>query len=84
MEQIKIDLQPMTIDQGKKTERLTCSCSEDFLLFVEKMASMRNLTRSELVYEYVVMGLKRDVGSIFLGAQHLDKPIRDLLNPKKG
>jgi len=69
----------MVIDQGKKTARLTCSCSDEFMEIIEKIATIRGITRSELMYEYVVRGIKADVGHVFMGADQLEKPLKALL-----
>ena len=80
--QLKLNFRPLVIDTGKKSSRLTCSCSDEFTDLVEKIAAMRNVSKSELIYEYIVIGLKGDVGEIFLNAQHLDKPVREFINKK--
>ena len=78
-EQLRLNLKPNAVDDGKKTHRLTCTCSEEFHEFVERIARLRKTTVSELLYEYVLEGMRGDISNIFLPAPHLDKSLRELL-----
>jgi len=78
--QLTLDLRSRVVDDGKKQHRLTCTCSQEFKEFVEKVARLRKTTVSELIYEYVLQGMKDDIANIFLPAPHLDKSLREILS----
>ena len=80
--QLTLDLRPRAVDDGKKTPRLTCTCSDDLKEFVEKIAGVRKTSTSELMFEYVLDGIKNDITNIFLPAPHLDKSLREILSKK--
>lgn len=79
MGQILLNLRPRVIDDAKKLSRLSCTCSDDFKEFVEKIARLRKTTISELLYEYALDGIKKDITEIYLPAPHLDKTLRDIV-----
>ena len=81
-EQLTLNLKSIVVDDGKKTHRLTCTCSEEFHEFVDKIARIRKTTVSVLLYEYVLEGMRGDITNIFLPAPHLDKSLRELLDKK--
>lgn len=81
-DQLVLQLRPRAVDDGKKTARLTCTCTEDFKDFVEKIARLRKTTTSELAYEYILAGLRNDITEIFLPAPHLDKSLREIVAKK--
>jgi len=78
-EQLLLNLRPRVIDDGKKMCRLSCTCSDDFKDFIEKIARLRKTTISELMYEYVLDGMKKDITEIYLPAPHLDKTLRQII-----
>lgn len=78
-DQLVLNLRPRVIDDGKKLCRLSCTCSDDFKDFIDKIARLRKTTVSELIYEYALDGMKKDITEIYLPAPHLDKTLRDVL-----
>ena len=77
--QLVLNLRPRVIDDGKKLCRLSCTCSDDFKEFIEKIAKLRKTSISELIYEYALDGMKKDITEIYLPAPHLDKTLREVL-----
>ena len=68
MENKLLNLRPRVIDDAKKLSRLSCTYSDDFKEFVEKIAKLRKTTVSELLYEYALDGIKKDITEIYLPA----------------
>lgn len=79
-DQLILNLRPRVVDDGKKQHRLTCTCSEEFKEFIEKVARVRKTSVSELIYEYILDGMKADITNIFLPAPHLDRSLREILS----
>lgn len=77
--------QQMTLDfsrritRGKRTERITASSSEEFLAVFDVVADRLGLTRGELAFKYLLEGVQRDLGTIFMAELHSDKPVSEFL-----
>lgn len=78
--QLVLNLRPRAVDDGKKNCRLTCTCTDEYKEFAEKIARLRKTTVSELIYEYILEGMKNDIANIFLPAPHLDKRLREIIS----
>jgi hypothetical protein len=77
--QLMLDFQPR-IASGKRTERLTVTCSSDFKGFVDMICRLTGESVSEIGHRYFLHGIKEDVGRIFMAEPHLDKRLSDLLH----
>ena len=77
--QLTLDFDRPKFDVGKKTERLTITCSTDFKDFVTRLANMQNTTPAELLYKYALEGMRDDMAKVFMPFPHLDKTLRDIL-----
>ena len=71
------------ITTGKRTERLTITCSHEFKQFVEQICKITNESISEIGQRYFIEGIRDDVGNIFMSEPHLSKPLSELLHKKK-
>lgn len=77
--------QQMTLDfsrritNGKRTERITVSSSEEFRTILDMVAERFGETRAELAFRYILEGLQRDIGKVFMAELHSDKPISEFL-----
>ena len=81
MSQLTLDFSRkiLTTDDGKKSCRISITCSEQFKEFFDLMVKARQSTVSELGYEYLLDGMKDDLSSVFLAQPHLDKSLRELM-----
>lgn len=77
MEQLRFTLLP--ICTGKKTQRLTVTCSREFEGVVQQFANLTNTSVSELGHRYFIEGMQRDLGKLFMAEPHLDKTLRSLI-----
>jgi len=79
MPQISINFNPSPIATGKKTDRVTFTCSSEFGNILQKEADMLGTTRSELAFQFVLEGMQRTLGTIFMAEPHSDKKVSELL-----
>jgi hypothetical protein len=77
MEQLKLDFSRQ-ITTGKKTFRLAIPCSEEFIQLLDQQAQALNTTRAALSYQFVLEGMQRTLGHIFMTEFHGSTPLRDL------
>ena len=68
-----------SISTGKKTDRVTFTCSSEFGSILQQEANMLGTTRSELAQEFVLEGMQRTLGTIFMAEPHSDKKVSELL-----
>ncbi len=78
MEQIPLTLKHK-ITSGKKLERLTIPCSDEFLKEVDKVASRLGQKRAEFAYAAVLEKMKEAIGEIFMRELLEDKKLSELL-----
>lgn len=81
MTQLKLDFSrpSISIDSGKKTERITITASSDLKEFIDLFAVKLGLSVSELGAKYFIEGLQRDLGSMLLIQANEQKTLADLL-----
>lgn len=77
-QQLTLDFRPRAIT-GKKTQRITITCSPDFKSIIEKIANIQDTDASKLGHRYFVEGIQRDLGTIFMAEPHLDSKLKDIL-----
>ena len=65
---------------GKRTERITVTSSEEFRDLLDMLATRLNATRSELAFQYIVEGMQRDLGKVFMTELHSNKPVSHFLS----
>ena len=85
MPQLNLDfskVNPLVSDPGKKTERITFTCSSEFKEFLELFSRVQEMTVSELCHRYILEGMRSDLGNLFMAQPHLDKTLRELLAKK--
>jgi len=71
---------PKLINDGKKkTEKVTFAPSSKLKEFLNDMASFLGVTAAELVYRYVVEGLRNDVMLYACPHPHLDESVCESL-----
>ena len=78
--QLKLDFSPKpSIDSGKKTERITITCSSDFKEFLDLFCRLSKTNISELGFRYLLEGMRNDLAAMFIAQPHLDKSLREVL-----
>jgi len=79
MPQLNLNFNNGPITTGKKTERLTIPCSDEFIKFLQKESDMLGLTKSELAFQFVLEGMQKTLGTLFLAEPYADKKLSELL-----
>jgi len=80
MDQLKLPLNKPPISTGKKTQRITFTCTDKFKEFVNFVANhLLDSNESELGQRYFLEGLTRDIGQFFLAEPNLEKTLREIL-----
>lgn len=79
MEQLKLDFSTRPIVAGKKRQRLAIPCSDEFLAFIDMLSNMVGKSRAELAFDFVLEGMQRTLGNVFMAEPRVDKKLRDLL-----
>jgi hypothetical protein len=67
-----------TIKTGKKTERLSIPCSEEFLALVDQVSRLKGTTRAEFSFGAVLKEIQNAIGEIFLTELHGDETVAEL------
>ena len=80
--QLQLNFQSPQLSIGKRTERLTVTCSAELKNIVETICRMTGETVSEAGHRYFLAGLKDDIGRIFMAEPHLDKTLSNLIAKK--
>lgn len=70
---------PISVDTGKKTERISFSGSSDLKEFLETCAVKQGLSVSELCQRYVIEGLKNDIGTMLLIQANMQKSLEEIM-----
>lgn len=81
MKQLKLNFstKPLINDAGKKTERITFTCSTEYKEFLDLFCKATGNNISELCHRYMLDGMRNDLASLFIAQPHLDTSLRDLL-----
>ena len=79
MQQLKLDFSKPRIVQGKKTERLTITCSTEFKSVVDLLCRLTGQSVSELGQRYFIAGMQNDLGNVFMAEPFLEKKLSSLL-----
>lgn len=79
MEQLKLDFSAKPIVSGKKLERLCIPWSPAFLGILQDLADILGTSRAELGFSFVLEGMQKTLGNVFMAEPHLDKKLRDVL-----
>lgn len=82
MQQLKLDFSSKPIVSGKKNQRLAIPCSDEFLAFVDLLSKMVGKSRAELAFDFVLEGMQRTLGNVFMAEPHMEKKLRDLLKER--
>ena len=79
--QLKLDFSrpAMSVDAGKKTERITFTASSDLREFLNTFSIKQKTSISELCQKYIIDGLQRDLGTMLLIQANSEKRLIDLL-----
>ena len=77
--QLNLDFQPR-ISSGKKTERITITCSDEFKTLVNLISKLTNTDVSVMGHRYFIEGMQRDIGNVFMAEPHVEKSLRDILS----
>lgn len=79
--QISLDFSrpALSVDCGKKTERITFTGSSDLKEFLNTFSIKQGTTVSELCQKYIIDGLQKDLGMMLLVQANGDKTLTDLL-----
>ena len=80
--QLSIPFGASPIMSGKKTERLTITCSTEFKSLVDLVCKFTGQSVSEIGHRYFIEGIKGDLGNMFMAEPHLDKKLSDILSKK--
>ena len=65
---------------GKKTERITMTCSSEFKSLVDLICKLTGQSVSEIGFRYFIEGIKGDLGNMFMAEPHLDKKLSDIIS----
>ena len=76
---MKLDFSPTPLMTGKKTERITVTCSSDFKGLVDMICRFTGQSVSEIGHRYFIAGIQGDLGTLFMAEPHLDKKLTDLI-----
>lgn len=78
--QLSLNFSKSKITSGKKLSRIPVACSEEFKSFVEMVARILDVSTSELSHRYILEGMQRDIGNIFMSEPHLDKSLKQIIS----
>lgn len=79
MDQLKLPLQKR-ITIGKKNQRLSIPCSDEFLDLVDRLAELLGMTRAEFGFEAVLKHIQEKTGEVFLAELHGDKRVSEFFD----
>jgi len=80
MRQLPLDLSKTKALTGKRTKRVTFTCSDEFFELVEKVEKLTGLDRSKLGHKYFLDGMLKDFGKILMAEPHLELSLRDIID----
>jgi exoribonuclease R len=69
----------VSVDPGKKTERITFTGSEDLKDFLNMFSLKQNTSVSEFCQKYIIEGLQRDLGTSLLTQANQSKTLAELV-----
>lgn len=76
--QLNFDLRTR-ITTGKKTERLSIPCSDELLKLLDDQAQKLGTERAKLAYQYVLEGIVKTIGEIFMTELRGDEKLSEIL-----
>lgn len=79
MHQLKLDFSSPRIIQGKKTQRLTITCSDEFKSVVDLLCRLTGQSVSEIGQRYFLSGMQNDLGNVFMAEPFLERKLHDLI-----
>jgi len=79
MSQLKLDFSPRSVMEGKKVDRIPVAVSTDLKHLVEQIAQKQNRSVSEIAHRYLVEGIMRDIGSLYLQEPFLNDSLKEIL-----
>ena len=79
---MKLDFSIRPIVSGKKLMRLAIPCSEEYLKALDLLAGMVGETRATLAHKFVLEGMQKTLGVVFMAEPHQDKKLRELLEKR--
>jgi hypothetical protein len=79
MLQLNLDFSKPRIAQGKKTERITITCSTEFKSVVDLICRLTGSSPSEIGQRYFISGMQTDLGNVFMAEPHLEKTLAQLM-----
>lgn len=79
MSQLKLDFSKsaLRVPDGKKMQRIGIACSDDFKSLFHQVCRLRGRTESEVGFQYLLEGVRKDIADIFMPEPHLDKSLRE-------
>lgn len=77
--QLTLQFGPSPLTSGKKLSRIPVACSDEFKAFVQQMAHLQGSDVSTICHRYILEGMQRDLGTVFMAEPHADKRLRDLM-----
>jgi hypothetical protein len=80
LRQLKLDFTPRPIINGKKNERLTIPCSDEFLQFLDLLSKKYGKSRAELAHFFVLEGMQKALGNAFMAEPHLEKTLNEIMS----
>ena len=80
MPHIQLDLDFHAVTSGKKTERLSIPCSSAFLKFLDMEADLLGTDRAKLAHRFVLEGLQKGLGKLFMAEPFTEDVLSDLMN----
>lgn len=78
MNQLTLNLKEKIL-LGKKLETLSFRASTDLAEQIDKLANKKYSSRSDLILRWVIDGLTRELGEVYLLEVHADRKLSELL-----
>jgi len=78
MHQLPLDFSKKILT-SKKNRRLTISISDDLESAIEAVSRKLGSNKSETGYRWIIEGLQREIGNVFMSEFHADKKLSDIL-----
>jgi len=79
MSQLKLDFTKKQITSGKREHRITITCNDSLKSILDQIIQIQDTDMSKLGYRYLIEGIQRDIGDIFMAAPHLKNSLEDIV-----
>ncbi len=66
------------ISSEKKTARVTIPCSDSFINLLDELAKKYGTDRAKLAFQFVVEGMQKSIGNVFMAELRGDEKLSDL------